>query len=221
MNEPLNAFGKPERFFGEDNQIVTDGMFHERNSSETWTQYTLMPWDIQNPYLPHTQLPSIHRLYVEEEDISEYQFATKYFYNFAHWELIKSRDWFMPHYNAMRHELEAKLESRSTRAMMGQIRSGTATQSTLKYFADKEYASKKNDHASNDPEAKPNMPDKNWLLSQATKTYEKAMSTNNLAAANVALKTIGQHTDVDAFAGDKLTLMEPLRVIIDGDLSKV
>lgn len=216
MNEPKNQYGKPERFFTEDNQIVTDGMFHERNSNETWTQFTLMPWDIPNPSHPHTSIPSIHRLYVEEEDVSEYRFATKYFYNYAHWELIKSRDWFVPHYNAMRKELEAKLESRATEAMMGQIRSGTATQSTLKYFADKEYRSQ-----TTSSDNQPTLPDKDWLLSQSVKTYEKAMATNNLAAANVALKTIGQHTAVDAFTGDKLTLTEPINVIINGDLSKV
>lgn len=215
MNEPHNSFGKPERFFTEDNQIVSDGMFHERDSDETWTQFTLMPWDIQDPTNPATTIPSIQRLYVEEGDVSEYAFATRYFYNFAHWEFIKSLDWFKPHYNAMRHELEAKLESLAIQAMRGQMASGTATQTTLKYFADKEYQSK----ASSQTDTP--MPDKDWLLSQATKTYEKAMSTNNLAAANVALKTIGQHTEVDAFAGDKLSLTEPINVIINGDLSKV
>lgn len=217
MNEPHNAFGKPERFFTEENQIVSDGMFHERNSDETWTQFTLMPWDIQDPNNPMNTIPSIQRLYVEAEDLSEYNFATEYFYNFAHWQFVKTRDWFVPHYNAMRAELEAKLQSKATRGMMSQITSGTATQTTLKYFADKEYQSQLPANDSPDKQ----LPDKDWLLDQATKTYEQAMKSNNLAAANVALKTIGQHTSVDAFAGDKLELTSPINVIINGDLSKV
>ncbi len=216
QNEPHNIHGKPERFFTEDNQIVSDGMFHERDSNETWTQYTLMPWDIQDPQNPQVTFPSIHRLYVEQGDVSEYSFATEHFYNFAHWEHVKSRDWFAPHYYAMRQELEAKLESESVRAMRGQVLSGTATQSTLKYFADREYVQPDNTETV-DMQA----PDKDWLLKQAQTTFHKATKDGNLAAANVALKTIGQHTDVDAFAADKVEITEPIQVIINGDLSKV
>ena len=219
MNEPHNIHGKPERFFTEDNQIVSDGMFHERNSNETWTQFTLMPWDIMNPDNPTHTIPSIHQLYVQTGDVSEYAFATEHFYNFAHWEFIKSRDWFVPHYNAMRLELEAKLESEAISAMRGQMRSGTATQTTLKYFADREYAQP--DTSNPDSKAAQVTPDKDWLLTQAKSTFEAATKSGNLAAANVALKTIGQHTDVDAFAADKVEIMEPIQVIINGDLSKV
>ncbi|MDC0600124.1 hypothetical protein OAO65_02320, partial [Flavobacteriales bacterium] len=204
----------------EDNQIVTDGMFHERDSNETWTQFTLMPWDIQSPYDPTIIIKSLHQLYVECGDVSEYRFATEHFYNFAHWELIKSLDWFIPHYNAMRQELEAKLESEAVHAMRGQVRSGTATQSTLKYFADREYT-QPDTTANADKDAQSVTPDKDWLLNQAKSTYHKATKDGNLAAANVALKTIGQHTDVDAFAADKVEVTEPIQVIINGDLSKV
>lgn len=220
MQEPHNIHGKPERFFTEDNQIVTDGMFHERNSNETWTQFTLMPWDIQDPADPTRTIESIHRLYVEAGDVSEYAFATTHFYNFAHWELVKSRDWFIPHYNAMRQELEAKLESEAISAMRGQVRSGTATQSTLKYFADREYTTIDTSSTNSDATAQVT-PDKDWLLTQAKSTFHKATKEGNLAAANVALKTIGQHTDVDAFAADKVEIAEPIQVIINGDLSKV
>lgn len=221
MNEPHNIHGKPERFFTEDNQIVSDGMFHERNSDETWTQFTLMPWDILNPSNPTTVIPSIHQLYVQAGDVSEYAFATEHFYNFAHWEFIKSRDWFIPHYNAMRLELEAKLESEAVNAMRGQMRSGTATQTTLKYFAEREYRPQESTDPKSVTDTKSATPDKDWLLTQAKSTFEAATKSGNLAAANVALKTIGQHTDVDAFAADKIEVTEPIQVIINGDLSKV
>lgn len=223
--EPHNIHGKPERYFTEDNQIVSDGMFHERDSNETWTQFTLMPWPITNPHDPSKQLPSIHQLYVEAEDVSEYAFATKHFYNFAHWQYIKSLPWFAPHYNEMRKELEAKLESKATRAMLSQISSNTATQSTLKYFADKEYTAPP--QATTDattPSSDADTPTplgKDWVLQEAKDTYKAAREKNNHAAANVALKTIGQHTDVDAFAADKIEITEPIQVNIDGDLSKV
>lgn len=221
QNRPHNVHGKPEEFFTEDNQIVSDGLFHERNSPETWTQFTLMTWDIQDPANSHVTFQSIHRLYVEAEDVSEYNFATEHFYNFAHWEYIKSLDWFAPYYKAMRSELEAKLESVSTKAMLSQIHSGTAPQKMLTYFAEREYRV---------PDAAPSIttsdinatptPDKDWVLAEAQATYKAAIKKGNHAAANVALKTIGQHTDVDAFAAEKLEIVDPVQVIIDGELAK-
>jgi hypothetical protein len=224
MHRPHNADGKPEQFFTEDNQIVSDGLFHERNSTETWTQYTLMTWDIQDPVNPTVTFPSIHRLYVEAEDVSEYQFAITHFYNFAHWEFIKSLEWFAPYYTAMRGELEAKLESVSTQAMLNQIHSGTAPQKMLTYFAEREYrvpdkAAPLPTNTATDLAATPI--DKDWVLKEAQDTYRAAIKKGNHAAANVALKTIGQHTDVDAFAADKIEIVDPVQVYIDGELSKV
>lgn len=56
---------------------------------------------------------SIHRAYVDMEDTSEYNFALKYFDNWAHWKKLIECSWFKPHLEAMREELDTKLKARS------------------------------------------------------------------------------------------------------------
>src|SRR5215217_6132830 len=57
-------------------------------------------------------LPSIKRLFVEMEDITEYHFANEYFDNYQHWKKIKATTWFAPYYLEMKEELELKLRAK-------------------------------------------------------------------------------------------------------------
>ncbi len=59
----------------------------------------------------HMGYPSIFRLYLEEEDPTEYTFATKYFEGVDHWEKLCTSNWFTPYLVKMRHALELKLKS--------------------------------------------------------------------------------------------------------------
>ncbi len=61
----------------------------------------------------HEGFPSIHRLYVELEDTSEYVFANKYFDNYAHWKKLCACNWFKPYLEDMREELDLKLKQRA------------------------------------------------------------------------------------------------------------
>jgi len=213
FNEPMNEQGNPLRFFNESNELVTCGMFLEFDSPDSWVQFTLATYDQNHNGL---LVPSIHRLYVEHNDLSEYDFAVTHFYSFAHWELVKSQSWFIDQYRLMRKELEAKLQSKSMRCMVNQITSGTATQATLKYFSDREF------ELPVQPETKADMKiDKDYVKQEAAKVHEAAMVKGNLSASTSALKIIGQHSDVDAFAADKVEITAPIQVVIDGDLSKV
>ena len=55
--------------------------------------------------------PSIHRLYVEMGDATEYEFAKKYFDNWAHWKKLIECTWFKPYLAEMREELDVKLKA--------------------------------------------------------------------------------------------------------------
>lgn len=135
--EPLNAYNKPLRYFDEENNLYTHEMFLELDDSgESWRQFTLQTWDVT---YQGREYRSLHKLYVDSNDPSEYTFANTYFYNFAHWELVKSHPAIRPHYDVMRKELEAKLSTKAIQAMIAQVMSGTATQATLKFLANKEY----------------------------------------------------------------------------------
>lgn len=58
-------------------------------------------------------LPSLHRLYLEMEDITEYDFANKYFENYEHWMMVVES----PHVGNIIHdwrrELDLKLRAKA------------------------------------------------------------------------------------------------------------
>lgn len=60
---------------------------------------------------------SIHRLYVEMEDASEYEFAKKYFDNWTHWKKLIECNWFKPYLAEMREELDVKLKARALNSL--------------------------------------------------------------------------------------------------------
>lgn len=68
--------------------------------------YTLKNYD----YKHHL---SLYRLYMEENDPKEYNFATKYLYDFEHWAMLCEREWFKPHVERWRTELELKIKSQA------------------------------------------------------------------------------------------------------------
>lgn len=69
--------------------------------------YTLKDEDVS------PTIRSLKRLYMEQDDISEYTFATLYFYNFDHWERLTHLYWFTPFITKWRRELEVKIRSKA------------------------------------------------------------------------------------------------------------
>lgn len=61
----------------------------------------------------HEGYPSLHRLYIEMEDSSEYIFAQTYFDNYSHWKKLCACQWFKPYLDDMREELDLKLRARA------------------------------------------------------------------------------------------------------------
>lgn len=80
----------------------TKQLFYEfADSDKSYVLYTLKDQD-------HMGYPSLRRLYMEMEDHSEYQFATRYFAGWAHWKKLLRCPWFADYLSEFREELQIK-----------------------------------------------------------------------------------------------------------------
>lgn len=94
------------KFHNSRNVLLLQKIFLEISYyDQRYVLYTLKDRD-------HLGFKSIKRLYLEEEDLTEYSFGEKYFYNYDHWKKITECDWFKPIVAEWREELATKLESR-------------------------------------------------------------------------------------------------------------
>lgn len=131
---------KRDKFKGLGAKWLTEGLFLESAQlTDEACLYTLQPWDRKKNGKFY---PSIHKLYVETGDVSEWSFATKYFDGYQHWLLIKSKPFFQEYYAKMVEELHAKLQYEAVEKMLEQVREGSASQATLSYLANKGYLDK-------------------------------------------------------------------------------
>jgi len=130
-----------DKWRGFGNKFLTEGLFLEHCNDRDAVLYTTSTSDKR---YHGRYVPSLHKLYVELEDVSEWEFANMYFANYEHWLLVKSKPFFQEYYAAMVKELNAKLRGKSIKNMLAQLEEGTASQATLKYLADNDYISKAN-----------------------------------------------------------------------------
>lgn len=84
--------------------------------------------------------PSLKRLYLEEEDPTEYEFATKHLLNYRHWKRLCENKQVYKHIQEWREELEAKLRSKAVKNMLGAAQSGNYQ--AAKWFADRGWSNK-------------------------------------------------------------------------------
>lgn len=79
--------------------------------------------------------PSLKRLYLEEEDPTEYLFATKYLLGIKHWLRICDNKLFTPHVEEWRFELELKLRAKGVKGLIESAAKGSQT--SLKWLSDR------------------------------------------------------------------------------------
>ena len=79
--------------------------------------------------------PSLKRLYLEEEDPTEYEFASKYLLGWKHWQRILDNKSVREHIDEWREELEVKLRSRGVKALMLSAEAGN--HQSAKWLADR------------------------------------------------------------------------------------
>lgn len=68
--------------------------------------------------------PSLKRLYLESEDPTEYEFATKHLLGWKHWQRMCENKIIAKHINEWRDELEVKLRSRAILDAIQEARKG-------------------------------------------------------------------------------------------------
>lgn len=87
-------------------QLYLRQIFYEFNNTELdVVLYTLKEYDIE---VDGKLIPSLSKLYIGLGDVSEYEFANKYFYNYRHWRMISEANWFKDYIGPWREELTAK-----------------------------------------------------------------------------------------------------------------
>lgn len=79
---------------------------------------------------------SLKRLYLEESDPIEYAFATKYLFDWPHWQKICKNAMLLEHINAWREELQLKLASEGM-ATLQHLAINEDSYQAAKYLADK------------------------------------------------------------------------------------
>jgi len=92
-------------------QWILKGIFFETTGSDkTHVKYTLKDED-------HEGLPSLYRLYIDMEDVLEYEFANTHLGGWSHWEYLSNCTWFKPYISRWRKELTLKIQSRALRRL--------------------------------------------------------------------------------------------------------
>lgn len=66
---------------------------------------------------PGRIIPSLRRLYLQEADPAEYDFAMKFFGSDRHWKILTKSKFFQPYLEEWRETLEVKLRSEATKTM--------------------------------------------------------------------------------------------------------
>lgn len=61
---------------------------------------------------------SLRKIYLEYEDPTEYSFAIEVFGSWDHWQRLLNTEWFIPHIEDWRLELETKMESKGIKRMV-------------------------------------------------------------------------------------------------------
>lgn len=120
-------------FVNGSNRPLLKPIFWELNTEENkkGALYTLKDEE-------HHGLPSLYQLYMEMEDITEFEFANKYLLNYSHWLELSETSWFKPYVEKFRRDLELKLKARHLNRTKA-IAYSNAKESfqALKYLLDK------------------------------------------------------------------------------------
>lgn len=131
----FTAEGNPtnSKFKNSSGVLLTRSLFLETSANRDNVVYTLRDDETRG-------YPSLRRLYLAMADTTEYEFATRYFENFQHWESLCEASWFQPYISAWRRELDLKLKAEELSRIREVARSGgrDALQAS-KYLLDKGY----------------------------------------------------------------------------------
>lgn len=119
------------KFRNSSNGRYLKGLFYEMTSADkSSVSYTLKDWDHTVDGIVY---PSLYRLYLEMEDLSEYDFANTHLDGWEHWEMLTSCNWFKPYADRWRKELSLKLKARA----LNRLKAEAASSSKNAFLANK------------------------------------------------------------------------------------
>lgn len=107
------------KFRNSTNGRYLKGLFFETTlADKSSVVYSLKDWD-------HEGFPSLYRLYMEMEDLTEYEFSNTYLDGWEHWEMLTSAEWFKPYAERWRKELSLKIKARALRGLRAEAESSS------------------------------------------------------------------------------------------------
>lgn len=112
---------------------LTQSLFLELGYNTQYAVYTLKDEDYE---YEGKLYPSLKRLYLEMEDVVEYDFANKYLLGWNHWKRLQENKQLTPHIDEWRTELELKLRSQAVRDIIDMTADEKSFQAA-KWIADK------------------------------------------------------------------------------------
>lgn len=138
------------KFRNSTNGRYLKGLFFETTGADKASvSYTLKDWD-------HTVdgvvYPSLYRLYIEQEDLTEYEFANAHLDGWEHWEMLNSTSWFKPYVDRWRKELSLKLKARALNRLKAEAASNSKNAFLAnKYLVEKGYVDSGEKHGRGRP----------------------------------------------------------------------
>ena len=127
-----------DNFIGDNGNYVTQSLFREMWTGKGSPVFTLGDED---KVVDDVTLVSLKKIYLEMEDIHEYEFATKYLAGWKHWQAICNSNRLRLHVDEWRSELELKMRSKAMKQMKALALDGDKI--AVKYIADKGWAGTK------------------------------------------------------------------------------
>lgn len=112
---------------------LTQSLFLEVTYSE-YAVYTLKEFDYE---YKDKIYPSLKKLYLKEEDPTEYTFAEKHLLGWQHWKRLCENKVLRKHIEEWREELELKIRSQAIRDMVNLCASENGNFSAAKFLADR------------------------------------------------------------------------------------
>lgn len=100
---------------------ITAGLFVELNQTDLYPAiWTLEDYDIVKNDVSY---PSLYLLYMDMEDLTEFEFANRYFGSYEHWEALCKQPTFKPYAERWRKELALKIQARALRQLADEAQS--------------------------------------------------------------------------------------------------
>jgi hypothetical protein len=163
-----------KEFYNSNNQLLTRSLFWETTFQEDTAIYTLKRWDITTP--GGKPLKSLYKLYMDMNDITEYDFANKYFDGWEHWQTV-SKSWYLKDEVAKwREELEIRVVADALKLIQAEA------------LSDSKYAYAANRY----------LADRGWKGAEAKKSTKGAGRPSKASIQEEAARIAAEAHDIEA-----------------------